>query len=193
MGTLRQWGIGYVLYSQDHDGTIPWEGSRDEPDRPDAWYNGVAATLSIDGWTAMRRSGREVRAGLLDSLYVCPAAPKRPDVRPYWGYGMNYMLINTRGAYGLPARPKRRLSSIPRLGQTVFMTDKGATPDLLQSHPTANPHYDFKSYWHRGGSNVLFGDGHCAWYPGSRLLDAFQTRSRALDPELIWVPDAQFR
>lgn len=193
LGQLRQWGIGFGLYADDHGGCLPWEGARDDPDRPDAWYNSVAPYLGKPSWTALKAWGKEVHTGQLDSIFVCPDSPRRPDVRPYWGYGMNYMLINTRGAYGFPPTPRRRLESIPRLELTVFLTDKGATPDELKSHPTANPRYDYQSYWHHGGGNVLFGDAHCGWYKAQRLRDAFQTRSRNLDPELIWVPDAVHR
>ena len=186
---LRQWSLALLLYVDDHSGFIPWEGARSDPDRPDAWYNTLPAYFGAPTWSDQRRAGRPVAPGDRRSVFVCPAAP-RSDVQPYWGYGINFMLLNSRGDYGLPAMRRRRIEAIPQPSAVVCMTDKGATPDEGESHPTANPNYDHKSYWHRAGANVLFCDGHVGWYPGARLRAAFQTHRARLDEELVWVPDA---
>lgn len=157
MANLKQLGLGFEMYSQDHDEMLPvWGyGNTSDPD------NGPAQ--GFFSWDTVIEPYIKNQ-----QILQCPNNPYGRDLR---GYAMTRYTGDTYGV-NLPMH-----SSLPPLpAETVLLCDKGKKPvgingdaameAFYQSHGSTGYDLD-KTMFHSGGKNFLFLDGHVKWYAES--------------------------
>ncbi|MDR3377279.1 MAG: prepilin-type N-terminal cleavage/methylation domain-containing protein [Verrucomicrobiae bacterium] len=145
LGNLRQWGLGFTMYSQDNRDIVPEEGNVgnaiDDPgssstaDNLDfAWYNCVAPTISQPKLVALYGGYHNTVNPPLPgtaSIYSCPACP---DPNPKL-YGSTLSINTAFFMYAENARicvnfgavkngtPQTKLTTVVKPSNTVFVAE----------------------------------------------------------------------
>jgi len=147
MNNLKQLGIAFELYTNDYDGFYPPTYD---------WKTNV--------WKYVSDSMR-------DRICYCPSRHGKTISRDRWFWGQGY-----NGGYdttpGFAGRGKGRIRNA---STKILVAEWGRASDGkggCVAGPPIGPagffNGDSTCYWavcrvHSGGSNVLFGDGHCTW------------------------------
>ena len=148
MSNMRQWGLGFRMYTDDNQDFVPEEGdtaaginSLGGPTATDnfdyAWYNKVASTISQPTLISMYGQNAPPLPGT-KSIFSCPSCPPpdpnegyttTPTVRlAYFMYGENSRLcinFSTRMTTGVQ---QTKLSTIPYPSQTIFLAEQNPNP-----------------------------------------------------------------
>lgn len=148
MNNMRQWGLGFRMYTDDNRDFVPEEGntgagindlgSATATDNFDyAWYNKVGPTIGQPTLISMYGQNAPPLPGT-KSIFSCPSCPKPdpnegytspPTVRlAYFMYGENSRLcinFSTRMTTGVQ---QTRLSTIPFPSQTIFLAEQNPNP-----------------------------------------------------------------
>jgi len=153
---LKQIGVGFLMYIGDNNDWIPhvngtptWNG----------WYRDicptyVATTKAFECPTSLSEG---------DLRKVPAVFTSTTDVQGRFGYGYNYQLGGRTWGY-------QRIVQIKRPGKTILVCDsfgdETSTPAGKAAYATT-PGTDLRrpSARHEKGANLLFFDGHVAWYP----------------------------
>lgn len=167
---IRQIGIAFHLYCDEHDGLFPDDGS---------WWTNLASYLQITG------------DPFYASIYSCPTPSS------YWT-AFNIEFIKTsyaaagaggqsrKGIIGLAYKmnllSRIRLSAVPNPSSTVCLFD--CTDDSYGGATT--PHHfssviytaEWGDYYvanrHSGGANVSWVDGHVSWLPKDKIINTIE-------------------
>jgi len=149
LGNMRQWGLGFNMYTQDNNDIVPEEGNvgnsvvsppgtTNQADNLDfAWYNCVSPTINQIKLAALYGAyGHLFDPPLPDSqsIYSCPAAappslsvfgPSGPSVNAaFFMYAENSRICVNRGSIvGPPHAQQTRLSKVIKPSQTVFVAE----------------------------------------------------------------------
>ncbi|MFN7139837.1 MAG: type II secretion system protein [Limisphaerales bacterium] len=147
LSNLKQWGLGFQMYAEDHRDFVPEEGNTVVPinnnQNADAWYNIVAPMISQPRLVTLYTEA-PANPPLPGSrtIYSCPTAEKpgfTPSVgKAYFMYGMNGRLCVNKATRAAGA-PQTRLSSIPNPSDTIFVAEAdGNSPSagIAQSNVT---------------------------------------------------------
>jgi len=145
LSNMRQWGLGFNMYSQDYNDAVPEEGdtlaginstggatATDNLDN--SWYNLVATEIRQPSLFTLYAAKTPPYPGGNDGLiFICPSAPDpSPAVYPhippdfnkaYFCYGENGRLcvnFSTRMGSGIP---QTRLSDIQNASATIFLAE----------------------------------------------------------------------
>lgn len=156
MANLKQLGLSFEMYAQDHDEMLPiWGyGNKDEPE------NGPAQ--GFYSWDTVLEPYLKNQ-----QILKCPDNPYDREAR---GYAMTRY---TGDLYGVDIAMHMAMTPLP--AETVLLGEKGdklpgqlgdaAMEAFFQSH---NAGEDVKKdMFHNGGKNFLFLDGHVKWHKES--------------------------
>ncbi|MBN2506688.1 MAG: prepilin-type N-terminal cleavage/methylation domain-containing protein [Verrucomicrobia bacterium] len=158
LSNAKQWGLAFLMHTEDNDGIVPEEGNTlapiAHPQNRVAWYETVPPSLALEPLTALYAAGAPPMPGV-PSLFACPEAP-RPDFSPdahgkaYFMYGMNGRLCINKG--GATRRvPNTRLSSVLRPADTIFIAEvNGNYPAAGRSQSNVTGRYAIGRHAGRG-------------------------------------------
>jgi prepilin-type N-terminal cleavage/methylation domain-containing protein/prepilin-type processing-associated H-X9-DG protein len=217
INNLKQWSLAFEMFKDDHDEFIPREGHlpngnvrRDnwanvrDPANTDIWYNALPPNLGqrpasayASKYTGERPNFYQARA------FHCPSA-KFPDYVAYdedvyFSLAMNSKLIQ-RAWIRLPEN-SIRFTMITHPSDTVLFLDERVSPAESKVHagqlnndlgqPSAQA-TRFAARHDKGG-NLLFADGHVAWYSGPSVVETRPGRKCGYatfpDGTFYWCPD----
>lgn len=151
LGNMRQWGLGFTMYSQDNRDYVPEEGNvnnaidyQGTPTTADnldfAWYNCVAPTISQPRLIVLYGGFSNPFNPPLPSthsIYACPAAtPPNPQYFPnltggtqginpraYFMYGENSRICVDFGTIASGGGGQTKLTTVVKPSQTVFVAE----------------------------------------------------------------------
>jgi prepilin-type processing-associated H-X9-DG protein len=167
LSNMRQWGLAFAMYCNDHHDYIPYNGNANIPIDADvnltAWFNVLPRYMNQTPLKDLYATNQIPIPGSR-SVFVCPSAPAitytPASGNAYFSYAMNRLMSGA-----LSACPnnlyKRSIAALP--GQVI----------LLAESEDVDPWYPYTDGWylgqnnprHRGGDNFVFVDGHAEWEP----------------------------
>jgi len=189
---LRQIGVGFDLYANDHNGGYPPHWGIGFNGENLAWYGHIAPYIT--GW-------RGESPGYMSKIFYCPANPRPFNARQTYissadnldqSYGYNYQYLSSN-----PQWPSRRKINFQNMGEIVLAADiptLGDTNDIvpfpeelesIRLYPAMAPDrvngLKAISQRHSGGCHILFLDGSVQWRNSRDFLGKdFKKRN--------WVP-----
>ena len=189
---IKQWDIAFKMYAEDNDGWIAREGfekkgevsmqnwasvKRDES--KDVWYNVLPPYLSQQPASVYYSYPK--RAFFLDTglLIHCPSArfPGKPGPDALFSLAMNSQLIQPGRCD--PVRVSIQFSLIERQDPSrlaIFLDER--LKEETKIDPLQEDDGGQSAAWanrfsgrHYGGGNIVFGDGHAIWLPGTQVVE----------------------
>jgi prepilin-type processing-associated H-X9-DG protein len=159
LNNMRQWGLGFMLYANDHQDYFPFDGAYDDPPcvaaNAQAWFNVVPPYIGQKPLCQLYRAGTPPTP-LTKSVWSCPSATnvtvQPTPTNPYFMYSMN-VCWHEEGNTSVHFRRNRATSP----SNTILFCEE---PE--DNFPFTSGAYDFVTR-HFGGSNFVFADGHAGW------------------------------
>jgi len=218
LSNVRQWGTGTLMFTQQDNDRLPWEGDKTKMDvnfaEPTWWANAVPPMLGQKTYAVISEeatlSGKTVPVPPEKNIFICPTA-KIPSNAPYWSRGKQFFFcyvpnseLNNDASLASSLRDTYRtpLSRIEIPSSTILMLEMRTVKDELVM---TDPYYAedlarHRSDWqrfaarHEDGGHMLFADGH-----GQRIDNKKATTSSTGNrmpnktddwnkPNLIWNP-----
>jgi prepilin-type N-terminal cleavage/methylation domain-containing protein len=119
VSNLRQWGLAFRQYADDHTDFLPRRGQGVQPlaqiDRPEDWFNALPQYLNLQAYQQFFAANQKLKARS-NSVFVCPAA-NDPGSNHFLPYGMNMNLC----PWSLSQQTKFTEVALP--SQVVAMAD----------------------------------------------------------------------
>ncbi len=172
-GNLRQWGLAYRMYADDHNNFLPRRGQGVQTlaviDRPDDWFNALPVYFGLPTFQEMVTNSTRPIAHTR-SVFICPTA-NNPGGTYFLPYGMNMNL----SPWNLPLATKFDMVIQPDC--VVAMAD--APGPYASTYPSVQP-YSMVAR-HTGRVNLLFLAGQVQSFAGSYV------GCGAGDPKLAYV------
>ena len=147
---LKQIGLAFYMYFQDHDEYFP---KRITPD-------GTEWPTTLNSYVPQPVSGKR------GHVYHCPS--NRVSPKPWSCYAYNKQFTESTSVFWYSLRSVKR-----NPGKLVLVSDGGkkGQPDCggmnnefsMMWDTTYGYDYDRIWYWHNDGANILFLDGHVEW------------------------------
>jgi len=161
LSNMRQWALGFLMYSQDNQDIVPEEGNVGNPiDSPGsatqadnldcAWYNCVSPTISQIPLVKLYGAfGNPFNPPLPDtrSIYSCPSAPTpNPKYYPggpsmdkaYFMYAENSRICVNFGTIAAGQGVQTTLSKVLKPSSTVFVAENDPNSTLNPPPPAAS-------------------------------------------------------
>jgi prepilin-type processing-associated H-X9-DG protein len=190
---MKQWTLGFILYTDDNDGWIPREGFELDgnanwnnwnavrsPQSSDVWYNALSNYVGVP--SAASYASVEKRPEFYEraSLFQCPSAviPKGAPPIAIFSVAMNSQLIQPDSPPD-PTTHSIQFARITRLSYTVLFLDnllegeKSVTPQqsgIFLGQPAAGASR-FGGVRHGQGGNLSFADGSVRWMRGDKVVE----------------------
>jgi prepilin-type N-terminal cleavage/methylation domain-containing protein/prepilin-type processing-associated H-X9-DG protein len=178
LNNLKQWGTATHLYTIDNDDFLPRDGTPNPSDTATnvGWYIQLPAVLGLPRYHDQPwRKDPDANPGR--SVWICPSNPRRSNGNNLFHYCLNEN-VNGTGAANQP----RRLSTVPRASQVVWLFDSKNLPAVGSwSYVHTN--------LHSRGAQFTFLDGHAARFRASAYWDASLNKARTNNAELVWIAD----
>ncbi len=168
---LRQIGSGLMLYASDNEGVFPIDN---DPAKA-SLYQGAFWSSAIWTYVGYKASSFQYpendvqgNVGADKNLFHCPVTKRYPKGKfKEIAVPLSYNVAN-RLSYAMNNAPSRTLygvASTPmRMGQ---IKSPANTALVLEMHENGGNQWAYHNAFglipHRGGSNVLFYDGHVSW------------------------------
>ena len=156
---LRQWGLAYRLYADDHDDFLPRRGQGVQQlaqvSRPEDWFNALPVYFGLLSFQQMV-TNNVTPAAHSQSVFICPSADD-PGGTYFLPYGMNMNLC----PWNLPVATK--FDDVVQPAYVVAMAD--APGQYASTYPSAQP-YSIVAR-HSTRINLLFLAGEVQSFAGS--------------------------
>ena len=156
---LRQWGLAYRLYADDHDDFLPRRGQGVQQlaqvNRPEDWFNALPVYFGLLSFQQMV-TNNVTPAAHSQSVFICPSADD-PGGTYFLPYGMNMNLC----PWNLPVATK--FDDVVQPAYVVAMAD--APGQYASTYPSAQP-YSIVAR-HAARINLLFLAGQVQSFAGS--------------------------
>jgi prepilin-type N-terminal cleavage/methylation domain-containing protein len=154
VNNLRQWGLAFRQYADDHADFLPRRGQGVQPlaqiDRPEDWFNALPVYFNSPSYQQLFATNQKFKPRS-SSVFVCPTATD-PGGNHFLPYGMNMNLC----PWNLPQ--PTRFADVVRPGEVVAMAD--APGPYASTFPSGNPYSVLAR--HAARVNILFLAGQVA-------------------------------
>ncbi len=148
VSNLRQWGLAFRQYADDHTDFLPRRGQGVQPlaqiDRPEDWFNALPTYFNLPPYQQLFAANQKLKAGS-SSVFVCPVATD-PGSNHFLPYGMNMNLC----PWILPQATK--FTEVAQPSQVVAMAD--APGPYASTFPSKKPYSVLPR--HSGRATILF-------------------------------------
>jgi len=148
VSNLRQWGLAFRQYADDHTDFLPRRGQGVQPlaqiDRPEDWFNALPFYFRSQPYQQLFSANQKFKPRS-NSVFVCPAATD-PGSNHFLPYGMNMNLC----PWNLPQQTK--FTDVVQPAQVVAMAD--APGPYASTFPSKNPYSALAR--HSGRVTILF-------------------------------------
>ena len=119
INNLRQWGLAFRLYGDDHNDFLPRRGQGVKPlsqiDRPEDWFNALPPYFNQQPYLQFFTANQKLKPHC-NSVFVCPTATD-PGSNHFLPYGMNMNLC----PWNLPQQTK--FADVTQPFKVVAMAD----------------------------------------------------------------------
>ena len=134
VSNLRQWGLAFRQYADDHTDFLPRRGQGVQPlaqiNRPEDWFNALPPYLNSQPYQQLFAANQKLKPRS-NSVFVCPVATD-PGSNHFLPYGMNMNL----SPWVLPQATKFAEVALP--SQVVAMAD--APGPYASTYPSTKPY-----------------------------------------------------
>ena len=184
LNNLKQWGIALHLYANEHNDSLPPEGSFWPGDSPQkaAWYVQLPLQIKAPAYFDMLwRTNAEADIGT--SIYVCPSNSRRADgsiTKNLFHYCLNG-LIDDDGI--------TKMNSVLNPTSLVYLFDSRSQPAIITAN--SRPGNFVHTNLHNGGAQFLFMDGHVKRFANREYWDFSKPQngqSVTNNPSIAWRP-----
>jgi prepilin-type N-terminal cleavage/methylation domain-containing protein len=145
---LRQWGLAFHQYADDHTDFLPRRGQGVQPlaqiDRPEDWFNALPPYFHLQPYRQFFAANQKLKPGS-NSVFVCPTA-NDPGSNHFLPYGMNMNL----SPWNLSQATK--FAEVAQPLQVVAMAD--APGPYASTFPSGKPYSILAR--HSGRATILF-------------------------------------
>jgi len=150
---IRQLGMAHNLYAADHDGLLPGTGVTN---------GGQTVEMRTDGQPANNNIAAHIFPYVASaSVFECPAFIAR---------GYNAVFLKSKGCINPWTWNFKQLyaggafvEGTLKMRKMSYFTNPAAVCVFGDFDVTSLPSLSF-TYWHKGGFNVVFLDGHTGWF-----------------------------
>lgn len=157
-GNLRQWGLAYRMYADDHEDFLPRRGQGVQVlgtvDRPEDWFNALPPYFQLSPFETLVTNSAKPTAHS-KSVFVCPVA-EDPGATYFLPYGMNMNLC----PWNLPVQTK--FAQVLQSECVVAMAD--APGPYASTFPSTHPYSPVAR--HASKINLLFLAGSVQSFAG---------------------------
>jgi len=158
VSNLRQWGLAFRQYADDHTDFLPRRGQGVQPlaqiDRPEDWFNALPPYFNLQSYQQLFAANQKLKPRS-NSVFVCPAAGD-PGSNHFLPYGMNMNLC----PWILPQATK--FTEVAQPSQVVAMAD--APGPYASTFPSRKPYSALPR--HSGRVTILFLAGQVNTFTG---------------------------
>ena len=188
-GNLKQWGLAFSLYINDHNGLFPRDGSDPkssgsniaDPKSSNGWFNVLPPYINVPTMAQLLKDRRIPCPGIGKSPYVCPEAPIIPALAKAYtsgGRGNQTEYYNSY-AYNMGIDNSfTRASKVRNASALAIFADGptgnwhggeggGSRPGYQYSKTSAVPMAESEggdAFRHGGIAHICFFDGHVQGY-----------------------------
>ncbi|HAB16791.1 MAG TPA: type II secretion system protein [Verrucomicrobiota bacterium] len=174
LSNLRQWGTATLLWSADHNGLLPPDGSPNGRSIEEGWYVDLPRLMEIPAYHQEPwRTNSRIALGR--SVWICPANARRSNSNNLFHYCLNGH-INGEGTGN-----QAPLHLVPEPSRAVWLFDNGKLAAVAGPN---NVHTNL----HQRGAQFVFLDGHAAHHLNSDYWNFSSNQGRTDHPELVWSP-----
>jgi len=187
LANLKQWGTALMLYTDEHNDKLPFDGSASGQSKKDAWYVDLPRLMRQPAYHELPFHTKEEdeKQALEKSIWVCPSNKSRSSRsgKNFWHYQVNANVNGTLGSDIFRAR----LTSIPKPALSVWMIDaKWHMPTI---EPVQGQRNALHTQLHNGdGMNIGYLDGHVAFQKSEDYANLESGYARTNNPSIIWRP-----
>ena len=186
LNNMRQWGLGFHMYSDDNNDEVPEEGntyqsiadSISSNNSTAAWYNAVPLTISLPTLVALYRSTNAPMPSS-QSIFSCPSCPEPTTAEGYYNplkltkvffmYAensaicVNYSPTRYTGPFpGTPTGvPQTKLSDIKKPTDTIFLAEQDPATANVIAESVTNGKYSAVRHGYNKLENFAMCDGSC--------------------------------
>ncbi|MCX7722655.1 MAG: DUF1559 domain-containing protein [Verrucomicrobiae bacterium] len=179
MNNLRQWGAATRIYANDNNDFLPYEGNPNPPVFPrqtwdtNSWYVLLPRAIGQPVYFEMPWR-HDPGADVGNSLWICPANPRRSDGTRLFHYCLN------RYADGVDNSDRPTpISAIPNPAAVVWLFDN-------KNIPAVGRWTFVHTNLHSGGAHFLFLGGHVRWFHRTEYWS--DTGPITNNPSIVWIP-----
>ena len=178
LNNLKQWGIALHLYANEHNDSLPPEGSFFPGNSPQthAWYVQLPLQMKATRYFDMPWRTNE-NADLGNSVYICPTNPRRSDGQNLFHYCLNGFIDEAN---------LTKLNSVLNATAVVYLFDSKNEPAILT--PNRRPGSFVYTNLHSGGAQFLFMDGHVKRFAKREYWNLATDQSITNNPSIVWRP-----
>jgi len=158
INNLRQWGLAFRLYGDDHNDFLPRRGQGVKPlsqiDRPEDWFNALPPYFNQQPYLQFFTANQKLKPHC-NSVFVCPTATD-PGSNHFLPYGMNMNLC----PWNLPQQTK--FADVTQPFKVVAMAD---SPGPYSATFPSTRAYSLLAR-HSGRVTILFLGGQVSSFTG---------------------------
>jgi hypothetical protein len=207
---LRQWGLAFHIYADDHHDYVPEEGNTSQSiadhvvsdNLTAAWYNSVPPTIGLPTLVALYKSSNSPVPSS-QSIFSCPSCPK-PDpsysnppkfTKAFFMYAENSAIcVNHSTRYDSSGKPtgvqQTKLFDIQKPTATIFLAEQDPATTTAVAESVTNGKYSAARHSNNKLENFAMCDGSSRAARTNEFLRAYTTAADewANPHTMYWFP-----
>jgi prepilin-type N-terminal cleavage/methylation domain-containing protein len=180
LSNLRQWGLAFHMYADDHHDYVPEEGNTSQSiadyvvsdNSTAAWYNSVPPAIGLQTLAALYKSGNSPvpSSGTIFSCPSCPAPdptkyknPPKVSMAFFMYAESSAICVNHSTRYDSSGKPtgvsQTKLSNIQKPTATIFLAEQDPATTTAVSESVTNGKYSAVRHSNNTLENFAMCDG----------------------------------